>query len=162
MSIDVVVLLTIAAGTIASSVWVRRRGARGASWLLATWVVFFGLVLTTMMVAHSIEIVDHLVRGDMRVGGEPWAYDFHFYGLQLLGAVLAWQGIQCLRVAGLVSTGDPRGRHIVRRAALLSLAVAAPLVPIQPVFGAIISVLSAITVGLSMRPSGEVATARFR
>ena len=39
---------------------------------------------------HSIEIAYHVVQGDTRITGERWAYDFHFYGLQLL--VPFWSG----------------------------------------------------------------------
>ncbi len=151
MSIDVVVLLAIAAGTIVRSGQLRARGARGTRWLLATWVAFFGFTLTAMMAAHSLEIAYHVVRGDTRITGERWAYDFHFYGLQLLGAVLVWQGSRCLRAARLVSAGDVAGLQVVRRAAIITLAVAVPLIPIQAFFGTIVSVLSAITVVASLK-----------
>jgi flagellar biosynthesis protein FliQ len=49
-----------------------------------------------------------------------------------------------------VSAGDVAGLQVVRRAAITTLGVAVPLIPIQAFFGTIVSVLSAITVVASL------------
>ena len=157
MSIDFVVLVTIAMTTVAASVWLRRRGARGRAWLQAGWVSFYGLTLAAMMAAHSIEVVYHLMRGDTRITGEPWAYDFHFYGLQLLGATLIWVGIRCLWTARSIAAGRPDGLRIGRQAALVTLVLATPLIPIQGFFGTLLTVLSLLTVAVLAVPTREPA-----
>ena len=155
MSIDFVVLVTIAMATLVVSLRFRQRGARGRAWLQGAWVAFHGFTLTAMMAAHSIEVAYHLMRGDTRISGEPWAYDFHFYGLQLLGGILIWVGIRCLLASRSIAVGRPDGRRTGRQTVLVTLILAAPLIPIHGFFGVLLTVLSLLTLAVLAVPARE-------
>jgi hypothetical protein len=104
-----------------------------------------GLALVISMLAHTIEITWHFVRGDAQFSGEPWTYDFRTYSLVLLAAVLIAVGLGVLEAASALSR-DRIGS--AKRGAALSvatLAIVLPLIPIQPLFGLMFSVLAALS-----------------
>ena len=144
-SSDVLVLVGTLLGTALLFSWYRSVHARGRSLFGATWLGFFGLFLVLSMLAHTVEIVWHLVRGDTQISGEPWAYDFRSYSLLLLGAVLMAIGVGALRAAANLSRGRGNGRRTAVVLTAATLVVTLPLIPIQAFFGMIVSALAAIT-----------------
>ena len=142
--IDLVVLGIIACGTPIAVFLLRQRGARGRRLLAASVLAFFGLVLSAMMGAHSVEITYHLVAGDTRITGEPWQFDFHFYALHLLSAVLIWQGLRALGLAWRVAGAEHVTVWRVLQPMLVTLALAAPLSAVHAFFGVMYTVLSAL------------------
>jgi drug/metabolite transporter (DMT)-like permease len=144
MNIDQVVLILILLGTVGAAVMIRQRGARGRRWFGASALAFFGVVVTAMMGAHTVETSYHLVVGDIRLNGKPWAYDFHFYALQLISAVLIWQGVRALALAGTVARASASRRRDVIGPVLVTLGVCIPLIPVHAFFGVMYTVLSAL------------------
>jgi hypothetical protein len=141
---DLAVLATVFTGTAVAAVFLWRRGARGLRLFAATWTAFYGLVLTAMMAAHSIEILYHTIAGGTTFGGEPWVYNFRVYSLQLLGAVLFWQGAKCLRAVAGLRRGLAAARRDVLRSTLIVLALVVPLIPIHAFFGVLLTVVSGL------------------
>lgn len=147
MNIDQVVLIIILLGTSAGTVVLRRRGIRGRLWLMASALAFFGIVLTAMMGAHTVEVTYHLVVGDARFNGEPWAYDFHFYSLQLLSVVLIWQGVRALGLAARIGPTRHTRRDVLHPM-LVTLGVCLPLIPVHAFFGVMYTTLSAVVLSV--------------
>ena len=141
--IDLVILILIATSTLGAVLLLRRLGARGRALAAAVGLAFFGLVVTLMMGAHSVEITYHLLAGENRFSGEPWQYDFHFYALQLLSGILIWQGLAALRSAWRVAAGAGDRRAL--RPILITLVLAGPLIPVHAFFGLMYTVLSVMT-----------------
>ena len=147
---DRAVLATIVI-SVGLAVWqLRTRGARGGRLFAASWMAFFGIALIVMMGAHSLDIVVHGLARGTRITGEPWRYDFHMYALHLLGGVLIWQGGNALRVTPALAAGSAE-RGVALRPVVITLFVVAPLIPVQPFFGTILTTLSAITAAIAIR-----------
>lgn len=145
-NIDLVVLLVILVGTCVGAIILWRSGARYLRLLVGAWLVFYGLVLTAMMVAHSIDILYSTYAGGLTMDGVPWAYDFRTYGLHLLGAVLIWQGVRSIRAAHVVGRGGSLFSKEAMQAASLTLLIVLPLIPIHAVFAMLLTGLSIVTV----------------
>jgi hypothetical protein len=150
---DLLVLLVIATATGASAVLLRRQGVRGRGYFAAVWVSFYGFVLAAMMLAHSAEILYRVLAGRPVGSTTGAAYDFHIYSLLLLGALLTWAGAECLRAAPRLGGGSTQARRTAVRATVAALAIVAPLIPIQMVFGIALSVLSILTLLVLARSS---------
>jgi hypothetical protein len=142
---DILVLVGVLLGTALLFSWHRSVHARGRALVAATWLGFFGLFLVLSMVAHTVEIAWHLMRGDAQISGEPWTYDFRSYSLLLLAAVLIAIGAGVLGAAANLSRGRGNGRHAATVLTAATLAVALPLIPIQAFFGLLVSGLAGIT-----------------
>jgi hypothetical protein len=142
---DVFVLVGVLLGTALLFSWHRSAHARGRALFVATWLGFFGLFLVLSMLAHTIEISWHLLRGDAQISGEPWTYDFRTYGLLLLGAVLMAIGGGVLWAAANLSRGRDVGRRTGAVLTIATLAVALPLIPIQAFFGVLVTGLAGVT-----------------
>jgi hypothetical protein len=97
------------------------------------------------MLAHTVEITWHFVRGDTQFSGEPWTYDFRAYSLVLLAAVLIAIGIGVLKTASELSRDRIGSAKRGAALSIVTLAVVLPLIPIQPLFGLMFSVLAALT-----------------
>ena len=135
-------LKVLATGAFARMLW--QRGLRGR-WLFAgTWNFFFGLFLVFMLSMHSLVIAG--LRVFDRPEGIPFTYDFYFFSLLLLGAVLIAQGVWCLRAATALPGGDSRAWSESVRASLIVLAIAVALIPIQ-FFGLVLTVFSLVQLG---------------
>jgi hypothetical protein len=150
---DVLVLLVVFAGTIASAVLLRRQGIRGRGLLAAVWLSFYGLMLTAMMLAHSAEVVYRTVAARAAVTSSASIYNFRVYSLLLLGALLIWAGVVSLRAAPGLGRGSVEARRAALRASVAVLALVAPLIPIQKLFGILLSVLSMFSLLVLMRRS---------
>jgi hypothetical protein len=144
-SSDIFVLVGVLLGTGLLFSWHRSVHARGRALVAATWLGFFGLFLVLSMLAHTVEIAWHLLRGDVQISGEPWTYDFRTYGLLLLGAVLMGIGAGVLGAGADLSRGRGNGRRTATVLTIAALAVVLPLIPIQAFFGVLVSGLAGIT-----------------
>jgi hypothetical protein len=142
---DLLVLGGVLLGTALLFLRHRSVHARGRTLLAGTWLSFFGLFLVLSMLAHTVEIVVHVVRGDTQISGEPWTYDFRTYALLLLGAVLMTIGVRVLGAAANLSRGRENGRRAAWGLTLATLAVVLPLIPIQAFFGVLVTTLAGIT-----------------
>jgi hypothetical protein len=141
---DLVVLLVIITLTITSAILLWRQGIRGRSLFAAAWLSFYGLVLTGAMLAHSGEVI---ARAVARTSGSDFAsiYNFRLYSLLLLPALLIWAGVRCLRAAPGLGRGSVEARRAAVRASVVVLAIVAPLIPIQTVFGSLFTALSILS-----------------
>ena len=97
-----------------------------------------------MLSMHSLVIAG--LRAFGRPEGISFTYDFYFFSLLLLGAVLIAQGVCCLRGATALPRGDFRAWSESVRASLVVLAIAVALIPIQ-FFGLVLTVFSLIQMG---------------
>lgn len=143
---DLTVLVLIFAGTILAALLLRRR-IRGRLLFDAVWLSFYGLVLILMMSAHSAEIVYRIVAARAAAGHPAGSmYDFRVYSLLLLGALLIWAGVACLRAARSLSRGSAGARRTALRVIMVVVAIVAPLIPIQRVFGILLTVLGLLAI----------------
>jgi hypothetical protein len=122
----------------------RRRGVRGRTLAVSTWVFFFGLFLTVMLCAHSLVILGLRIF-ESPEGAGP-VYDFRLYALLLVGVVFSSQGVRYVRAARLLAAREPEGRREALRATLVVLALAAPLIPLQ-FFGLLMTAGALLTLG---------------
>jgi len=141
---DLFVLLVIITLTITSTILLWRQGIRGRSLFAAAWLCFYGLVLTGAMLAHSGEVISRAVA---RASGSDFAsiYNFRLYSLLLLPALLICAGVLCLRAAPSLGRGSVEARRTAVRASAVVLAIVAPLIPIQTLFGTLFTVLSILS-----------------
>lgn len=149
---DLLVLLVIISGT-SSSVLLWRKSIRGRSLFAAVWLSFYGLVLTAMMLAHSVEVVYRVVAARAAGSDSGSIYNFRLYSLLLLGALLIGAGVECLRAAPSLSRGSVEARRTAIRASVVVLAIVAPLIPIQREFGILLTVLSILSLLVLTRSS---------
>ena len=141
---DLVVLLLIISATIISTILLWRQNIRGRSLFAAAWLCFYGLVLTGAMLAHTAEVATRAVA---RAASSDFAsiYNFRLYSLLLLPALLIWAGVSCLRAAPSLGRGSVEARRAALRASVLALAIVAPLIPFQTLFGTLFTVLSILS-----------------
>jgi hypothetical protein len=157
-----VLLSVIAGSTLVAAVRFRRRGARGRRFAGATLLGFSGATLTTMLAAHTAEIVYRLL-GNPLDGMPPLKYDFRSYALLLLGVLLMVQGVEVFRAAVAVSRGDETGGRDAMRAGFVVLAIGAPIIPIHLFFGPITTALALLTLGgAALARSANAAAERQR
>jgi hypothetical protein len=129
------------AATIVFAVLLWKRGTSLRRLVGTTYIFFFGTFITVMLFMHNLVILGlHFFE---RPNGDNPVYNFHLYSLILLGSVLIFQGVRSLRAALMLKAGDENGIREARRAALIVLAVAVPLIPIQ-FFGMVLTVLSLV------------------
>ena len=122
-------LLTTVAVVVASTIFFRRaRRFRRSPLDLA--VATFGFAVNVLMAAlaltHAVAVVTVAVR---REG--PLLYDFRFYSLLLLGAVLVSLALLCILAAPGIARGEPNARRRALAASASLLAVNIPLMPLQ-------------------------------
>jgi hypothetical protein len=67
------------------------------------------------------------------------------YGLHLLGGVLVWQGVKCLRAVQSISAGGHLYNQEALQATIVTLIVVIPLFPIQTFFTVLLTVLSMVS-----------------
>lgn len=144
-SSDSIVLTGVAVGTPVAAMLLRRSGARGRLWFSATWLAFFGLALTLMMSAHTVEVVYNAWHGGLTVDGATWTYNFRTYSLLLLAAVLLAPAVRALRAVPRLARGERDARRRALSAAGIVLAVSVPLIPVHAFFGVMWTSISAVT-----------------
>jgi hypothetical protein len=120
-----------------------------------TYIFFYGTFITVMLFMHNTVILG--LRIFDRPNGDSAAYDFHLYSLILLGSVLIFQGVRSLRAALMLKAGNENGIREARRAALIVLAVAVPLIPLQ-FFGMVLTLLSLLNLAAIKLLSTRAAT----
>ena len=104
-----------------------------------TYIFFYGTFITVMLFMHNFVILG--LRIFEPTYNKYLSYDFHLYSMVLLGSILILQGIRSLQAALLLKEGDEKGFRKARRATLIVLAVAVPLIPVQ-FFGIVLTVIS--------------------
>ena len=164
MDIDRVVQIVLFIGLIMVGVDHWRRGQRG--WRLAalTFISFYGVGLVATMSAHCADIIHNLVlRNRSVVDGSPFTYNWRTYSLLLFGILLIDRGIRILVAARRFATGNPTARSHILRSSAVVLAITLPIIPIQAVFGVLMSVWSslALIVTAAGLRAGQVESTRL-
>lgn len=155
---DIAVLLVLALTLPTAITLLRRRGVRGRRLLVAGWTALLGLVLVTTMLSHSADIGRNLYLGARTGSGAPWSYNFRTYALFLLAGVLIAQGVRMLLAVAAMARGEDAGRADALRAAGVTLAVVAPLVPVHHFFAVPLTGIAAVAVVLlALPPRGAAA-----
>jgi hypothetical protein len=128
------VVAAFLAGLVASVgafLFARRRGAVTALSLAAALDTLCGLENVLLGSAHLAAVIGRALAGKGTRGAPTFHYDFSFYSLVLLGALLAAAGLVCLTAVKGLTRGDlPAWRRAFGASAFL-LAINAPLAPIQ-------------------------------
>jgi hypothetical protein len=164
MDIDQVVQIALLVGLIVVSVDHWRRGQRG--WRLAAlvFVSFYGVGLVATMSAHCADIIHNLILGNRSLmDGSPFKYNWRTYSLLLFGVLLIDRGIRILVAARQFAAGGPAARNDILRSGAVVLAITFPIIPIQAVFGVLMSVWSALAlvVAAAGLRAGQVESTRY-
>ena len=164
MTIDQVVQILLLVGLIVVGIDHWRRGQRG--WRLAAlvFVSFYGIGVVAMMAAHCADIIHNVaLRNRSVVDGSPFAYNWRTYSLLLFGVLLIDRGIRCLAAARRFAAGDRAARTDILRSAAVVLAITLPIIPIQGIFGILMSVWSslALIVTATGLRAGQVESTRL-
>lgn len=126
-----VVFLAGLLAAVAAFVIARRRGAVPSLAVAAALDVLCGLENVLLAGAHLAAVIGRALAGKGTRGSPTFDYDFFFYSLVLLGALLAAAGILCLTAAKGLVRGDLPAWRKAFWASVFLLAVNAPLAPIQ-------------------------------
>jgi hypothetical protein len=143
---DILVLSVVFVGTAGAAALLWRQSIRGRALFAGVWLSFYGLVLAASMCAHSAEILYRVTAGRARSPDNAPVYNFRLYSLLLLGALLIWAGVVCLRAAPDVSRGSAEARGTAIQTSLVVALIVAPLIPFQRIFGILFTVLSLASV----------------
>jgi len=163
MDIDQVVQIALVVGLIVVAVDHWRRGQRG--WRLAAlvFVSFYGVGLVATMAAHCADIIHNLAVRNRSMDGSLFSYNWRTYSLLLFGVVLVDRGIRILVAARQFAAGGPTARNDILRSGAVVLAITLPIIPIQAVFGVLMSVWSALAlvVAAAGLRAGQVESPRY-
>jgi hypothetical protein len=107
----------------------RRAGRAGVPTALASLTLFAGCILGALATMHAATIVS--LRVAAWQSGGSFGYDFRFYSLMLLAAVLVAAGVALVRHAPGLSRGEPEARQRTLVTLVTLVAVNAPLAPLQ-------------------------------
>ena len=117
-------------GVIAVSIWrylaSRRRQVARPVAVAAALDMGVGLVAVALGLGHLIGVIGVAIRRS-----EPFAYDFHFASLLLVGLVVVASGALCVAATRRLGRGRRDGWRLALVGAVLLIAFDAPLVPIQ-------------------------------
>ena len=127
---EFIALLLKLAAVAAFVVKARRAGARGRVLAAAGWAFWTGLVITVLLALHCVQITSMAFSG-VYTSATGFAYDFRYYSLMLLAAVLLPQGARMLKCAWALARGREEAGSRLTRASVVVLAVTLPLIPIQ-------------------------------
>ena len=120
---------------IVATVWfardARRRLAPTALVVVGTFDFFGGFLSFGLASLHLAAVMAQALSGRGPGGVPTFAYDFRFYSLVLLGAVIVIPGLLCAIYARGLTRGDTLAWKTVVWSSLALLAINAPLVPIQ-------------------------------
>ncbi len=144
---DGLFLLAVLVATAGFAVWVRRSGASGTFAAAGTLDFLYGLLVALLSAVHIVVVTNVRVRAALASSAGDFSYDFRFYSLMLLGAVLLVPALVCVRAAPAITRGDPDAMRRALRATLLLLAVNLPLVPVQPGFAVPFTMGAALNAG---------------
>jgi hypothetical protein len=158
--VDLIVLVLLAAGLLASVIVPWRRGVRGRRLLATAMAAFYGHTLVTMLAFHCIDILYGLANRLQSMTGAPFRWDWRTYSLLLFGTLLVRLGADCLTAAAGIARGEPAARARFLRRAALVLGLVLPIVPIHAFFGYLISgatALALLVVAAAGRERARVA-----
>jgi hypothetical protein len=125
-------VLLVAVAATAAFCWRQVRLRRDGLLIAAAAVVLLGALLMAGLAAlHTGAVVAVALRRSTASGGEGFSYDFRFYSLLLLGAVLLTLAVRCVAAAAGLARGEAGARRRALGGTLGLLAVDAPLIPIQ-------------------------------
>jgi hypothetical protein len=142
--VDQVVLALLLVSLVGSLVYQVRRGVRGRRLAVTVFAMFFSLTVINTLVMHCVDIFYGLTHHLTSMTGKPFAYDWRTYSLLLFGALLIWFGARCFQAALRMGRGEERGRIEFLRLVVVMLAIVLPLVPVNPFFGPLASIASAL------------------
>jgi hypothetical protein len=114
---------------IAFAMRARRAGRAGIPTALASLTLFAGCMVGVLAAMHAATIV--ALRIAAWQSGGSFGYDFRFYALMLLAAVLVAAGVALVRHAPGLSRGEPEARRRTLFTLVALVAVNAPLAPLQ-------------------------------
>lgn len=118
----------------------RRGGARGRKFAVGAWAYFFGAFITISLSFHIAENLWRIIPQTPISHGTKPVYDFRFYSLILFGAVMLAQGLAITKAAKRFALGETEERKKIIRRTLITLALCAPLIPIQ-IFGSVLTII---------------------
>jgi hypothetical protein len=150
---DLIVLIVVGITTSTSAIVLWRRGIGGREMGTAIWLSFYGMVLIAMMTAHNLEILYRTISTSVGVADSASSYTFRVYSMLLFGALLTGAGVVCLRSIPGVIRGSKKARDTSARASVFVLAIVVPVIPIQMLFGILLTGLSVLSVMVLMRRS---------
>jgi hypothetical protein len=131
--IFMLVALIVLLAAIGAAVWlgIDARRRRAPEPLVGAIDLFCGLVTVGLMALHLAAVVGRAISGKGFGGQARFAYDFRFYSLLLLAAVIIIPGLVFVVHARRLTDGDAKAwkRALWASGALLFINV--PLVPIQ-------------------------------
>lgn len=115
------------------TIFIKRKTGRRAR-AVAVYFSLFGpagilAFISLHLFENSYHAVEHAVQGTFK-------YDFHFYSIILLGAVIAVTGGSLLRACWQKCTGNSHSNHKIFLCIALILLVCVPLFPITPISAA--------------------------
>jgi hypothetical protein len=93
----------------------------------------------------------------VRIAGVP--YDFRLYALVLFGVIGGWCGVAAARAAGRMARGESEAWRLVARAWILTPALVAPILPLQPFAAPVLGMcgaglVAAVVSGLAAKDAG--------
>jgi hypothetical protein len=138
------VLLVALAATGAFCWRQARRRRDGLAIGCAAVVLFCALLMAGLAALHTGAVLAVALRRSASSGGEAFSYDFRFYSLLLLGAVLLTLATRSAGAAAGLARGDRLARRRALGGTLGLLAVDAPLIPIQ-VFAVGFTILACVS-----------------
>jgi hypothetical protein len=151
---DPIVLGLLLVSLIATLVYQWRRGLRGGRLAVVAFAMFYGLAVIVALSMHTLDVFYGWTHHLPSMTGKPFAWDWHTYSLLLFGVSMVWLGVRSLRAAMWMGLGEARARAEFLGLVVLVLVIVLPIISIQPFFGVIASVLSALAllvVGLGGR-----------
>jgi len=120
---------------VALAVWMfvraKRRSAPFLSALCGSFNLLTNLIITAFIVAHLVAVCRNALAGRGLGGAEAFVYDFHFYSLILVGAVILVPALVGLRHSWRLALGNRASWNAVVRSNVVLLAVNLPLAPLQ-------------------------------
>jgi hypothetical protein len=126
-----VVFLAGLLAAVAAFVIARRRGAVPSLAVAAALDALCGLENVLLAAAHLAAVIGRALAGKGTRGAATFEYDFFFFSLVLVGALLAAAGVICLTAVKGLTKGDSPAWRRAFRASVFLLAINAPLAPIQ-------------------------------
>jgi hypothetical protein len=128
-----IIALLFVLGAIAAAVWLavdaRRRQAPKPA--VGAIDLFCGLVIVVLMALHLAAVIGRAFSGQGFGGEARFSYDFRFYSLLMLGAVIITPGLVFVAHARRLTEGDAAAWKAALWASAALLLINIPLVHIQ-------------------------------
>ncbi len=120
---------------IAATVWFARdargRQAPTALVVVGTFDFFYGFITLALASLHLTAVIAQALLGRGSGSADTFVYDFRFYSLILVGAVIAVAGFLCLICARGLTRADTLAWKKAVWSTVVLLAINVPLMPIQ-------------------------------